>query len=169
MTVLETSRLSLCHMEKEHAPFMLNLLNTPGYYKYIGDRNVRSIGDAEAYILNGPAKSYERFGFGFYIVNLKTDTTPIGICGLVKRETMKDVDIGFAFLPEYESKGYGFESATAIMQWAKEKLDLKALAGIVLENNLPSVRLLEKLGLKFQEKFMMDKEELMLYRIDWGV
>lgn len=167
MTILETQRLSLCHIEKEHAPFLLNLLNTPNYHKYIGDRNVRSIADAEAYIMNGPVKSYERFGFGFYIVNLKEENTPIGMCGLVKRDTMKDTDIGFAFLPEHEGKGYGFESALAVMQWAKKQFNLKALAGIVLEDNPASIRLLEKLGLKFKEKFMMDQEELMLYRIDF--
>ena len=163
MLLLETDRLKLCYMGTADAVFMLHLLNTPSYHKYIGDRNVRSVADAEAYILNGTVKSYEKFGYSYYVVKTRTDDEPIGICGLVNRESIGEIDIGFAFLPEHEGKGYGHESSSALMQWAKEKFGFKRIAGITLETNLPSIRLLEKLGLTFDKKFMMDDEELLLY------
>lgn len=163
MVLLETTRLKLCYMGAEDAPFMLNLLNTPAYYKYIGDRNVRNIADAENYILNGPVKSYEKNGFGYYVVKLRNDESPVGICGLVKRDALENVDIGFAFLPEHEGKGFGFESASALMHWANQTQGLKKIVGITLENNLPSIRLLEKMGLTFDKKIMMEEEELLLY------
>lgn len=165
MILLETPRLKLCYMGVADAPFMLSLLNTPAYYKYIGDRNVRTIEAAERYILDGTVKAYEKVGYGYYVVKLKEDESPIGICGLVNRESIGEIDIGFAFLPEQEGKGYGHEAASALMLWAREKFAMKRIAGITLENNLPSIRLLEKLGLSFDKKLMMDDEEVLIYAL----
>src|SRR5712692_6293312 len=122
MKVLETDRLILRRLSVEDAEFILDLLNQPSFLRYIGDKGVRSLDDARAYILNGPVDSYERNGFGLYLVQMKADGTPIGICGLVKRDTLPDADVGFAFLPAHWSQGYAVESATAVMKYARNTL-----------------------------------------------
>src|SRR5690349_10812658 len=116
MNILETQRLTLREFELDDAAFLLTLLNSPGWLKYIGDRNVRSIEDAEKYINDRLMSSYRTFGFGFYVVTAKDSEIPMGMCGLVKRDTLEDVDIGFAFLPEYFGKGYALESASAVLK-----------------------------------------------------
>ncbi|MCK7589286.1 GNAT family N-acetyltransferase [Subsaxibacter sp. CAU 1640] len=150
----------------EDAPFILELLNTPNWIKFIGDRNVKTLEEAEIYLQNGILKSYENFGFGFYKLLLKSeDNKIIGTSGLIKREQLEHVDIGFAFLPEYEGKGFGYESSVAIMDLAKNKFNLKKLLAITLENNLNSIKLLEKLGLKYEKKIkpFEDDDELLLF------
>ncbi len=102
-------------MQADDSQFIFELLNSPTWLKYIGDRDIKNLDDAQNYIINGPIKSYEIHGFGLYKVALKNNDTPIGICGLLKREGLEDNDIGFAFLPEYEEKGYAYESAKAIL------------------------------------------------------
>ncbi len=115
MKILETERLMLRNVVNSDAEFVLDLLNQPSFIKFIGDRNVRTISEAENYIETRFTKSYQDFGFGMYLVELKTPNselrTPIGICGFVKRDTLPDVDIGFAFLPQFGGKGYAVESA----------------------------------------------------------
>jgi RimJ/RimL family protein N-acetyltransferase len=110
---------------------------------------VRNLDDARAYILNGPVASYKQNGFGLYLVQLKTNNTPIGICGLLKRESLADVDIGFAFVPEVWNQGYAFESADAVMIYAKDVLKLTRIVAITDKDNEASGKLLEKLGLMF--------------------
>src|SRR5258708_2407137 len=124
MKVLETDRLRLRWLRADDAEFVLQLLNEPSFLTYIGDIGVRSIEDACNYILTGPVASYEQHGFGLYLVELKENGQPIGISGLVKRATLKDPDIGFAFLPAYWSKGYAGESAAAVLTYAREALGL---------------------------------------------
>lgn len=168
MILTETERLTISYMSVADAAFMLQLLNMPSYHKYIGDRNVRSIADAETYIVERPMKSYATHGFGYYVIRLKADDTiPVGIVGILKRDTLKDVDIGFAFLPEHEGKGYGYESAMGLMHWAHEHKGIKTFTGMVLENNPASIRLLEKLGMKFEKKIVMEEEELLLYSMSF--
>ena len=165
MNIPETERLTITEMLEADAAFMLELLNSPAWLKYIGDRGVRTLEDAERYILTRIMPSYRQNNFGFYLVKLKDDNASIGICGLVKRDGLDHVDIGFAFLPEYEGRGYGYESASAVMQYAKTTLKLDTIVAITTKDNLPSINLLKKLGLNFKQLVRLpgDEEELMLF------
>ena len=146
-------------METDDAEFMLTLLNEPSFVRNIGDRGVRTIADAESYITAGPLASYERFGFGLYIVQLKRSGASIGICGLLKRETLRDVDIGFAFLPRFWSRGYAFESAAAVREHARNDVGLQRLVAIVDPVNAGSIRVLEKLGFTFERMIRLGDEQ----------
>ena len=163
--IAETERLTISKFTINDAPFFLELVNTPHWIKYIGDRNIKTIADAEQRIINGHIKSYETHGFGFYKLNLKENNNPIGTCGLIKRDTLEHVDLGFAFLPDYEGKGFGFESSKAILKVAKDQFKLETILAITLAANKPSINLLEKLGLSFQKKVKPfdDDEELLLF------
>ncbi|HEY4572475.1 MAG TPA: GNAT family N-acetyltransferase [Thermoanaerobaculia bacterium] len=149
MKVLETDRLVLRRMSVDDADFMLGLLNEPSWLRFIGDRGVRTREDARAYILKGPVDMYDRLGFGMYLTELKEEGVPIGICGLVKRDFLADVDIGFALLPGFWGQGYAYEAASAVMEHGKGALGLKRIVAITNPENQSSIRLLEKLGLKF--------------------
>ena len=165
MIVAETQRLLISKFTIADAPFFLELVNTPHWIKYIGDRNIKTIAQAEQRIINGHIKSYETHGFGFYKLTLKENNKAIGTCGLIKRETLEHVDIGFAFLPDYEGKGFGFESSNALLKLAKDQFKLETILAITLATNKPSINLLEKLGLSFQKmvKPFEDDEELLLF------
>ena len=149
MALLETSRLAVRLLTEDDAPFMLALLNEPSFIQNIGDRGVRTIADARAYVALGPMASYDRFGFGLYLVELKAPAAPIGICGILKRDELPEPDIGFAFLPAYWSQGYALESATAVRDYARDGLRLPRLLAIVSPANAGSIRLLERLGFQF--------------------
>ena len=146
MQALETERLLLRAFTTDDAPFILTLLNEPSFLRFIGDKKVRTLEDARQYLLNGPIASYNQHGFGLLLVELKESQTPIGMCGLLKREDLPDPDIGFAFLPAYWNKGFGFEAATAVLQDAQ----LDRVLAIVSPDNDPSIKLLEKLGFSFE-------------------
>jgi [ribosomal protein S5]-alanine N-acetyltransferase len=137
---------------------MLALLNDPAFIRNIGDRGVRTVADAESYLTAGPLASYERFGFGLYMVELKPSRASIGICGLVKRDTLPDVDIGFAFLPRFWSRGYAFESALAVRDHARNDVGLERLVAIVDPLNAGSIRVLEKLGFTFERMVRLGDE-----------
>lgn len=140
-------------MRADDAPFILELLNEPAFLQNIGDRGVRTIADAGLYIRNGPIASYEKFGFGLYLVELKDGLTPVGICGLLKRDFLEDADIGFAFLQRFWSNGYAYESALAVMDYGYRVLGLKRILAVTAPHNQGSMRVLEKIGLRF-EKFV---------------
>jgi len=165
MLYLQTDRLALRPITADDAAFMLELLNEPSFIRFIGDRGVHTPDEARAYITKGPAASYQRFGFGLLLVTLTEDKTPIGICGLLKRDTLEDVDVGFALLPAYWSKGYGFEAASAVIEDGRRTLGLRRIVAITNPDNAASIRLLEKLGLTFERMIRMTEEgkELMLY------
>ncbi len=165
MTIIDTKRLELLEITPEDAPFILELLNTPSWIKYIGDRSLKTEEDARNYIVTRLIPPYKILGFGFYLTRLKTDKTSIGICGLVKRDFLEHVDIGFAFLPQYEGKGYGFESAFEVLKYAQNSLGITTIAGITNSNNKNSIGLLEKLGLRFQKMILLPGEtkEIMLF------
>ncbi len=165
MIILETERLNLRELSTEDAEFIVQLLNDPSFLRYIGDKGVRTLDDARKYILEGPVGSYERNGFGLYLVELKGSALPIGMCGLLKREALTDADIGFAFLPAYWSKGYAIESAQAVMGYAREVLGLHKILAITLPDNESSISLLEKIGLKFERMIRLeeDADQLSLY------
>jgi len=162
MSVIETERLILRKLSTDDAKFILDLLNQPSFIHFIGDRGVRNLEDARQYILKGAVTSYERFGFGLYLTLLKEDQVPIGICGLVKRDTFKDADIGFAFLPQYWSMGYAFESASAVLAYATNVLGLKQVLGITTPDNQRSIHVLEKIGLKFEKMVRLPKDDVEL-------
>jgi RimJ/RimL family protein N-acetyltransferase len=166
--VIETERLILKEFDTGDSEFILRLLNTPGWLKYVGTRNISTLEDAEAYITGKLMPGYKDLGFGFYLVQLKDSLEKIGMCGLTKRETLDDADIGFAFLPEFEGKGYAFEAASASVQFAKNTLGLNQLAAITVPINKPSIRLLEKLGMKYDKTVNLpdDNETLMYFKMD---
>jgi RimJ/RimL family protein N-acetyltransferase len=164
MIALQTARLTLRYFTTDDAPFLLALLNTEGFKKYVGDRNVRTVADAVAYNKRF-TDHYEAHGFGFYLVELTESRTPIGMCGLCRRESLPDVDVGFAFLPEYEGQGLAYEAAAACMLHARNDYNITSILGITVPYNTNSIRLLERIGLTFQKNFFMDgdEEELSLY------
>ena len=156
--ITTTERLTLCEFTTNDAPFILKLVNEPAWLQFIGDKGVRTIEDAIGYILNGPAKSYRDNGFGLWLVSLQQEGTPIGMCGLIKREALENVDIGFAFLPTHGGKGYALEAATATLEYAKVKLGLKRILAITNQDNARSIKLLEKLGLQFEKLITLPAE-----------
>jgi RimJ/RimL family protein N-acetyltransferase len=163
--VLETERLILRRISIADAEFVLRLLNEPSFIRYIGDRGVRKLEDAREYIVNRLIASYERNGYGLYLVELREDSISIGISGLVKRDTLPDADIGFAFLPEYWSKGYAVESAVAVMNYARETLKLDRILAITSPDNAASAKLLGKIGLRYERmiKLSDDAEDVKLF------
>lgn len=168
MKILETERLVLDQVSIDDASFILDLLNEPSFIRNIGDRGVRSLDDARDYIKNKLVTSYEKFGFGMYLVILKTSGASIGLCGLVKRDGLEDVDIGYAFLPEYWSKGYATEAALAVKEYAKNIIGLKRLVAITDPKNQNSMRVLEKIGLEFEKMVRLSEDDikLKLYAVD---
>jgi RimJ/RimL family protein N-acetyltransferase len=168
MNILETDRLVLRQLTTGDAEFILDLLNQPSFLRNIGDRHVRNLQDAENYIRTGPMASYAQHGFGLFLVELKDDHSSIGICGLIKRETLQDIDLGFAYLPQYWSQGYAFEAASAVMSYGKDVIKLKRIVAVVSPKNERSIHLLEKIGLKFERMMTWpdDSFELKLYSKD---
>ena len=165
MNLPETDRLLITALAKDDAPFILELVNTPDWLQFIGDRGIKTLADAENYIINGPMASYSTYGHGLYLVTLKDTAAPVGICGIIKRDTLEDKDIGFALLPQYTGKGYAYEAAAAILQYAKEVLGIQRIVAITLAANSRSVNLLTKLGLVYEKmlRFPGNEEELMLF------
>jgi RimJ/RimL family protein N-acetyltransferase len=150
MQVLETPRLVLRWVTTDDAPFIFELLNEPSFLQYIGDKGIRSLEDARNYILTGPVASYQRFGFGLYLVLLKESGTPIGMCGLLKRDSLPDVDVGYAYRPPFWSNGYAFEAASAVLAHGREVFGLRRIVAITSPDNAGSRALLEKLGLHYE-------------------
>jgi RimJ/RimL family protein N-acetyltransferase len=167
--VLVTERLRLRRLTPDDTAFLVELLNDPAFLANIGDRGVRTAADAVGYVENGPGTSYRRNGFGLYLVAVAATDTPIGLCGLVKRDTLPDVDIGFAFLPAFRSQGYALEAARAVLAEARERVGLSRLVAIVKPGNEPSARLLLKLGMRLEGPVRLphDPEPLELYAIDF--
>ena len=168
MKTLETERLILRPLAEDDAPFMLELLNEPSYIQNIGDRKVRTLEGAKVHISKGPVACYAANGFGLSLVMLKETGEPIGICGLIKRDTLDDVDIGYAFLPRFWSKGYAAESAFVVKKFAREDIGLKRIVAITNPDNWGSIRVLEKIGMKFETMVRLSKDdiELKLFSVD---
>jgi len=161
---IETERLLLREYNLNDVPFIFKLMNSEGWLKNIGDRNIKTHEDAEAYMQKNYLGSYEKQGFGPYLVTLKEDGTPIGSSGLYKRDNLDFPDVGFAFLSEFANKGYAYESAQAVMDYASEKLKLQTIVGITLPENTSSIKLLKKLGLSEIGTYKYDDgEELLLF------
>jgi RimJ/RimL family protein N-acetyltransferase len=165
MKVLQTQRLQLYRITEADAPFYVKLFNSESWLAYIGDRNVHTIASAEAYIRKNYLSSYKKYGYGSYAVRLKETEETIGACGLYKRDDLDHPDIGFAFLTEHLGKGYGYEAASAVMEYARNDLGIDTILGFTVEDNIASVKLLEKLGLKQKGSYIFkdDPVELLLF------
>ncbi|PUB16711.1 GNAT family N-acetyltransferase [Paenisporosarcina sp. OV554] len=169
MKIIETERLHIRYMKTEDAQFMLELLNEPDWIKYIGDRGIRTVEEARKYIVDGPMAMYEEEGFGLYLVELKESKIPIGICGLIQRDFLKDVDLGFAILSEFWGKGYAYEAARATLTFGHEVLGFNRIAGFTSLDNEKSINLLLKLGMAEEGniKFGSTSEDVRLFAIKY--
>lgn len=158
MTVIETDRLTLRKLTLDDAPFILRLVNEPSWIQNIGDKGVRNLEDARNYLCTGPMDMYERRGFGLYMIELNDGDVPIGMCGLIKRDSLQDVDIGYALLPEYWGKGYAHEAVTAVLAYGKRKFGLNRIVAIVSPGNASSIRVLEKVGMQFESMLELSED-----------
>lgn len=165
MNILETDRLVLRKLTTDDASFILALLNDSDFLRFIGDRGVKTLADARDYILRGPVKSYRQFGFGLFLTQLTEGNVPIGICGLLQRDYLDDVDVGFAFLPQFRGQGYATESASAVIAFGKTHFGLRRIVATTQSDNANSIKVLEKLGLKFEQMIAIpgDDAEIKLF------
>jgi RimJ/RimL family protein N-acetyltransferase len=161
MTIATTSRLIIRHSTATDAGFIFELLNSPGWLQFIGNRNINTLDDALAYLEERVMPGYQLHGFGLNTVTL-ADGTPVGLCGLLKRDTLPDADIGFAFLPQHAGKGYGYESAMAVLTHAADTLQIKKILAITDQDNTFSIGLLKKLGFAFEKLVLMPGETIEL-------
>jgi RimJ/RimL family protein N-acetyltransferase len=156
---LETERLILSELSLKDAPFFFELVNDSTWIQFIGDKNVKTIADAEKYLSDKIIPSYVKNGFGFYLISRKKDNASIGISGLVDRKGLEYVDVGYALLPKYRKKGYAFEATKAVMEFAKNNLQLNPILAITNVDNTRSIKLLERLGLHFDKLIQLPGEE----------
>lgn len=161
-TVIETERLALVRFTRGDAEFIVALLNEPSFIQNIGDRGVRNVSDAIRYLETGAIASYERNGFGLLRVVLKESGESIGMCGLIKRPVLDDVDIGYAFLPKFWGQGYATEAAQGTVQFGRDVIRLKRLVAIVDPANTPSVQVLEKIGMQFERMVQLSADDIEL-------
>jgi RimJ/RimL family protein N-acetyltransferase len=166
--VAQTPRLRLRQVLSRDAPFIIELLNDPEFIRNVGDRGVRTLADAQRYIESGPAASYARYGFGLYVIELRDTAAAAGLCGLLHRDTHADVEIGFALLPRYRRRGYTLEAARAALRLGLQSLQLTRIVAITAPDNIPSMRILETLGLEFAGlvRFAEDGRESRLYVLE---
>jgi RimJ/RimL family protein N-acetyltransferase len=163
--IATTTRLTLREIDTADAPFILTLVNDPAWLRFIGDKNVRTQSDARRYIEAGPAAMYAQRGFGLWLAERREDGVPIGMCGLIKRDALPDIDLGFAFLPAFRGNGYAFEAAQAAIDFAWRRLGLARVVAITAPDNDDSVRLLERLGFRFERMLRLadDAQAVRLY------
>jgi [ribosomal protein S5]-alanine N-acetyltransferase len=162
LKILETERLLLRQFTTADAEFILEQLNEPSFIQNIGDRGVRTLADANSYLVNGPIASYAKNDFGLYLVVLKETHESIGMCGLIKRDGLDDVDIGYSFLPKFWSKGYAVEAALATKEYARDVIGLKRIVAITDPANEWSIRVLEKIGLRFEKMVRLSEDDIEL-------
>jgi RimJ/RimL family protein N-acetyltransferase len=155
-TVADTERLRIRRFTAGDLRFIVALLNEPAWVRYIGDKHVRTRDDAQRYLQSGPLAMYERDGLGLYAVDLKDTGETIGMCGLIKREMLEDVDLGFAFLSRFWRSGYAYEAAAAVLSHGADVLGLRRIVAFVTSDNVASTRLLQKLGFRFEDKLRLE-------------
>lgn len=167
ITPIETERLFLRPFTKKDSSFIVELMNTEGWIRYIGNRNIKTIKQAEEYLRNGPFKSYRDNGFGLSLVELKANGIPIGMCGLIKRDYLEHLDIGFAFLPVYTGQGYAYEMVSKTIEHGFTQLQQPIILAITIPSNAASVKLLEKLGFNYRKTIVSkdSNEELFLFAL----
>jgi RimJ/RimL family protein N-acetyltransferase len=167
MQILTTERLALRTIDTADAPFYLNLVNTPDFITHIGDRGIRTLAAARDAIASGPMAMQAALGHSIYLVELKHSGVAIGMCGLIKRDTLADVDLGYAYLPAYFGQGYGFEAAQAVLAHARSVIGLRRLVAITSPANTASSGLLEKVGMRFEQLLYLKPDDpTRLYGID---
>lgn len=166
--IIETERLLLKPMSTDDSQLIFELYNSPNFIRFIGDRNIKTVDDAENYIKNKFLPQIEKLGYGNYLISRKEDGKKIGSVGIFERDGLDVHDIGFSFLPEFEGKGYGYESASKLMEVGFKEFGLKKISAITTKENISSQKLIEKLGLKFQKMVSLpnDEEELRYYEIE---
>jgi [ribosomal protein S5]-alanine N-acetyltransferase len=166
--ICETGRLSLRQLSHADAAFVLRLLNEPAFLRHIGDRGVRTLDDARRYLDDGPLASYRQHGFGLFLVEQRADGVAVGMCGVLRRETLPDPDLGFAFLPEFTGRGYAVEAGGAVLAMARTRFSLPRLLAIVSPLNAASQAVLRRLGFEAAGtvRLAADADELQLYRCD---
>jgi len=155
MSVVETQRLRLRQLTLDDRDFLIELLNDRDFLRHIGDKGVRNRADARKYLETGPLAAYRELGFGLYCVETKAESTAIGICGLVSRDGLDAVDIGFAYLPDFRGRGYGYEAGLAVLDYAREELALDRVVAVTSPENIGSIALLRKLGLEFDRSLRL--------------
>jgi RimJ/RimL family protein N-acetyltransferase len=160
--ILSTERLSLRKLTHADWSFILELVNTEGWIKFIGDRNVHSEADALRYLNNGPLASYRENDFGLWLVESKGGEK-IGLCGILTRAYLQNPDVGFAFLPEYTGKGFAIEIVKATIQYAMKHWQFEKISAIIIPTNERSINLVERLGFAFVERFKHENETLLLF------
>ncbi len=165
----ETERLFIRPVSLEDAGFIFRLLNSPKWLEYIGDRKIKNEDDAGKYIEERMLPQLRTHGYTNNIIVRKTDQVKIGSCGLYDREGLEGIDLGYAFLPEFEGKGYAFEATSELMRAAKEEFGISKVKAITLENNISSRKLLDKLGFTLEgiTRIPDDPDELMLYKFEF--
>ena len=166
--ILETERLQLRWMTLDDTPMMFAVWNDPDFLRFVGDRGIRSLEEAEASMQQGPVHLYEEYGYGPYCVIRREDGANMGVCGLYRRDGLDEPDIGFAFLPEFRGKGYGYEASVAVLDHARDELKLPTITAIVSPTNDASIALLEKLGMHYDKAMRLpgDDEDVSFYIID---
>jgi RimJ/RimL family protein N-acetyltransferase len=164
-STLQTERLSLRRLTLEDADLMLAVWNDPAFYKYVGDRGIRTREQAQEAMAAGALQLYENYGYGPFRVALRESDQPIGICGLFRREGFDDPDIGWSVLPDHGGKGFAFEAGTAVLNYAFEELALNYVVAFISAENMPSIGLAKKLGLRYERMTRMvgDEEDVCLY------
>ncbi|WP_438482069.1 GNAT family N-acetyltransferase [Oleiharenicola lentus] len=156
--IAATERLQLNEFTAADAAFVVTLLNEPLWHRFIGDRGIRTVEDAVSYLQKGPIASYAKNGFGLWAVRLKNSQTPIGMCGLIKRDTLEDIDVGFAFLEKHSGHGYATEAASAVLHYGWTHAGLKRIVAITDSQNDASIRVLEKIGLRFEKNIALPSD-----------
>lgn len=155
MQVVETERLRLRPIARADAPLLLELMNDPDFLEHVGDRGLRTVADAERYLSEKLLPSHRKFGFGMCVAELKESGEPVGMCGLFQRDGMEDVDIGYSIRRVYWRRGLAYEAAAALFRHGREVLGLPRIVAIAGPRNTSSIRLLEKLGLRFERMIRM--------------
>ncbi|MCO7227071.1 GNAT family N-acetyltransferase [Pleionea sp. CnH1-48] len=162
--LFETERLRVREFNEEDAEFIYQLTNEPDFLRYVGDKNIHDLDAAKKYLLEGPIASYQQYGFGLFLVSLKSNDAPVGTCGLIKRPALTDVDIGYGFLEDYAGNGYATEAAKATLKYGYEELKIETIVAITCPDNIASIRVLQKIGLSEQGKVAVDDREDLLFK-----
>jgi len=157
--IVETPRLKIRELTVDNAEFIFGLVNEPSFLEHIGDKGVRNLEDARQFILEGPWTSHRERGYGQFLVELQEGGDPIGVCGVLFRESIKVSDIGCAFLPKYWRRGYAFEAAVAVIEYGRSTLGIEKIVGLTSEKNVASIKALEKLGMSFERMVKMSDDD----------